>query len=237
MRRPTSEELEPMQAISLIRARIIASFIIALAITACGGGDGGSKTSAPAQPAPGGGNGGNGAPTISGQPGSTVAVGEAYTFQPVANDPDGDELTFTVANAPSWTSFDSSSGRLSGTPAAEDVATYEDITITVSDGSASATLGPFSITVTEMGAGTATVSWTPPTTNTDGSTLTDLSGYEVRYGRAEHDLSRTVEIDNPSMTRYVIENLTSGTWYFAVSAVNSEGIAGPLSTIGSKTIS
>ncbi|HEX7114284.1 MAG TPA: putative Ig domain-containing protein [Steroidobacter sp.] len=188
-------------------------------------------------PSPGGGDGGNGAPTISGQPGTTVAVGEAYSFQPSANDPDGDDLTFSIENAPSWTSFDASTGRLSGTPGEEDIATYEGITITVSDGSQSATLGPFSITVTEMGTGTATVSWTPPTTNTDGSALTDLSGFEVRYGRSESDLSRTVEIDNPSVNRYVIENLTSGTWYFAVAAVNRAGVAGPLSNVGSKTIS
>jgi hypothetical protein len=224
-----------MQAFSLIHVRTLAPLLIALAITACGGGGGGSKTSAPAMPSPG--DGGDGAPTISGQPGSTVAVGEMYAFTPSAEDPNGDPLTFSVANAPSWTSFDASSGRLSGTPATEDIGTYEGITITVSDGSASATLGPFAITVTEMGTGTATVSWTPPTTNTDGSALTDLSGYQVRYGRTEFDLSRMVEIDNPSVNRYVIENLTSGTWYFAVSAVNSEGIAGPLSNVGSKTIS
>jgi hypothetical protein len=108
----------------------------------------------------------------------------------------------------------------------------------VSDGTANATLGPFAINVTDVnGNGSATLSWTPPTQNTNGSTLSNLRGYEVRYGRSANDLSETVSLDNPSLNRYVLENLSSGTWYFAVVAVNSTGATSALSNMASKTIS
>jgi hypothetical protein len=117
-----------------------------------------------------------------------------------------------------------------------DIGTYAGITITVSDGRSSATLGPFSITVTDAGTGSATLSWLPPTQNSDGSPLTNLAGYQIRYGLNRDDMSNVVSLDNPSLSIYVLENLTSGTWYFAVSAVNSVGVTSPLSNVASKTI-
>ncbi len=44
----------------------------------------------------------NRAPTISGTPATTARVGTAYSFQPSANDADGNALGFTIANRPSW---------------------------------------------------------------------------------------------------------------------------------------
>jgi hypothetical protein len=210
-------------------------------LVGCGGGGGGDgdgggasrgDSSAPGNPT-------NATPTITGTPGSTVVVGQTYSFQPAARDADGDSLTYAVANLPGWASFNSETGRISGTPRAEDVGTYSNITITVSDGKASATLGPFSITVSSVGGGggSATLSWMPPTENTDGSSLTNLAGYEVHYGQDRDNLDQTVRLDNPSITRYTVENLSSGTWYFAVVAVNSAGVTSMLSNMASKTVS
>ena len=81
------------------------------------------------------------------------------------------------------------------------------------------------------------MSWTPPTQNADGSTLTDLAGYEVRYGRSQDNLDQTVQLNNPSLNTYVVENLTAGTWFFAVRSVNRAGVASQLSNIASKTVS
>ena len=78
----------------------------------------------------------NTAPTISGSI-STIRVGEVLDFIPSANDVDGDDLAFSIAGKPSWTSFDSSSGLLSGTPSTEDLDSTASITISVSDGQAS----------------------------------------------------------------------------------------------------
>src|SRR5262245_52473828 len=104
--------------------------LIAVLTAGCGGGGGGGGSSPGAvQPPPGG---TNAPPTISGQPNGSVLPGQAYSFQPAASDPNGDTLTFSVANLPSWATFSSSTGRISGTPTAADVATYSGITITVS---------------------------------------------------------------------------------------------------------
>jgi hypothetical protein len=208
--------------------------LTAVLLSGCGGGGGGDSGTANANPPN---SGTNGAPTISGSPSSSVVAGEAYSFQPSATDPNGDQLTFTVANLPGWATFNASTGRISGTPTASQVGAYSNITVSVSDGTSNTSLAAFSITVSDVGSGSATLSWTPPTSNSDGSTLTNLSGYQVRYGRTESNLDRSVSLDNPSINRYVVENLSSGTWYFAVVAVNAHGVTSPLSNTSNKTIS
>ena len=84
---------------------------------------------------------------------------------------------------------------------------------------------------------TATLTWTAPTTNTNGSALTDLAGYQIHYGTTPGALSNTINIANPGATTYVVTNLTTGTWYFAMSAYTNTGLASPMSNVGSKTIS
>ena len=187
--------------------------------------------------ATGGPGGGNAPPTIQGQPSANVMAGQAYTFQPSASDPNGDTLTFSVTNLPAWATFNASTGRLTGTPSATDVATYSGISISVSDGQASASLNAFAITVADTVIGSATLSWTPPTENSDGSSLTNLAGYRVQYGRSPTQLSQSIEITNSSLSTYVVENLSAGTWYFAVVTVNSGGTTSVQSNVAAKTIS
>lgn len=175
-------------------------------------------------------------PTISGTPVTSLNAGTAYNFQPTASDPDGNALTFSVQNKPAWAAFDASNGRLSGTPAAADVGTFANIVISVSDGTASAALPAFSIAVTQVANGSATLSWTPPTQNTDGSPLTDLAGYRIHYGTSAASLSRTVQIANPGIASHVVVDLSPATWYFAVKAYNSKGVESDLSNVASKTI-
>ena len=42
--------------------------------------------------------------------------------------------------------------------------------------------------------GSATLSWTAPQQNTDGSPLTDLAGFEIRYGQNESALDSNITI-------------------------------------------
>ena len=119
----------------------------ALLLAACGGGGvengGGGQNPPPPPPPPPA----NSAPTIGGEPATSTHAGSEYAFTPDAGDPDGDELSFTVENAPHWASFDEATGTLSGIPLTADLGDYNDITITVSDGEASAELPAFSVTV------------------------------------------------------------------------------------------
>ncbi len=114
-------------------------------------------------------------------------------------------------------------GRLSGTPTAANAGTYSNIAISVSDGSLSASLASFTITVVQSSTGSATLSWTPPTQNTDGTSLTNLAGYRVVYGRTASSLDQTVQVANAGTSAYTITGLASGTWYFRVKAYTSSG--------------
>jgi hypothetical protein len=83
--------------------------------------------------------------------------------------------------------------------------------------------------------GSATLSWQPPQTNTDGTALTNLAGYYIHYGTSI-SLDLQVKITTVGLTRYVIDNLAAGTWYFAVSSYNSAGVESAQSAIVSKAI-
>ena len=86
------------------------------------------------------------------------------------------------------------------------------------------------------GPGMATLSWEAPTTDTTGGALTNLSGYRIYYGTDKSDLTQTVSVDTVGMQTYVIDNLGSGTWYFAIKAITNTGVESALSDVVSKTI-
>jgi len=80
------------------------------------------------------------------------------------------------------------------------------------------------------------LNWTPPTQNTDGSPLTDLSGYIVMYGTNASSLSQQASITDPTASTYMVPGLSAGTWYFAVKAVTSSGVDSGSSNTVNKTI-
>jgi nitrite reductase/ring-hydroxylating ferredoxin subunit len=178
----------------------------------------------------------NGVPVIRGTPSGSVVVGQAYSFLPEASDPDGDPLTFSLANRPAWVTFNTTNGQLSGSPQSADVGQYVDITIAVSDGKAESKLGPFSISVDAIVNGTATLSWQPPTQRTDGSVLNNLAGYHILWGSSPDGYTNRVRLDNPGLTSYVVENLAQGTWYFVMTAFDAAGAESDYSAVGAKTI-
>lgn len=178
----------------------------------------------------------NGKPIIAGAPPTVIQVGEVYDFQPNASDPDGDVLSFSISNQPGWASFNAATGSLTGTPRDGDVGITADVRITVSDSKDRASLKPFSITVNQISLGSATLSWTPPTQNADGTVLSDLRGYKIYYGRSAGALDQLVTLDNPGLSRYVIENLSPAIWYFAMTSYNSQGIESDRSATASKAV-
>ena len=91
----------------------------------------------------------NDAPVISGTPATEVAEDAGYSFTPTVSDIDAmDTATFKIVNQPSWASFDTATGALTGSPENKNVGATSDIVITVSDSAdAEASLAAFSITV------------------------------------------------------------------------------------------
>ncbi len=179
---------------------------------------------------------GNTAPTISGNPPGSVIANTSYGFTPQASDADGDPLTFSISNKPSWASFNTGTGRLSGVPTDSQVGVHGNISITVSDGQASARLGPFEIEVTEAGSGSVSLSWQIPTQNTDGTPLTDLARFRINWTRTNNGTKGSVTINNPSVSSYVIQNLAPGTYEFTIVAINDDGIASVPSNKATKTV-
>ncbi len=81
-----------------------------------------------------------------------------------------------------------------------------------------------------------TINWQPPTENTDGSALTNLSGYDIHYGTKSGDYTQAVSVSNPGLATYVVDNLSPGTYYFTVAAVNSAGTESSLSSEVTATV-
>jgi hypothetical protein len=175
----------------------------------------------------------NRAPTISGTPTTSVTAGTAYNFKPTAADADGDTLTYSIQNKPSWATFNTTTGQLTGTTTA---GTYSNIIISVTDTKDTVSLPAFTITVTSSADGSATISWTPPTQNTDGSTINDLAGFRIQYGTSASALTQTIQVSNPGLATYVVTGLSSGNWFFTVRAYNSGGAESANSSVVSKTI-
>ena len=179
---------------------------------------------------------GNRAPVISGSPPTTAMADQPYAFTPSSSDPDGNTLTFTVSNLPGWASFNAATGRISGTPTSAHVGVYTNIAITVSDGQTGASLPPFAITVTAITTGSVRLSWTPPTSNSDGSPLTNFAGYRIYWGTSPTSFSNSETVNNAGLASYVVEQLPPATWFFVVTAVNSQGGESSFSNVASKTI-
>jgi hypothetical protein len=209
----------------------------ALAFCACGG-SGSTSTPSAAAGAQGGDAAAraNNAPTIAAAEANYARVGSPYVFQPNASDPEGDPLTFSSENLPPWARLDPATGRITGTPSSSDVGAYESIVIAVADASHSVKTGAFTITVLSTAAGMATLNWEAPVTKVNGSPLDDLAGYRIMYGHSPDDLDRSVFVDGAQVRTYEFAELEGGIWYFAVVAVNANGLEGPPSTAAMKSI-
>jgi Fibronectin type III domain len=137
---------------------------------------------------------------------------------------------------PSWASFNAATGQLSGTPGLQHVGTTTGIVITADDGAATTSLAAFNLTVQAVAAGSATLTWMPPTTNTDGSPLTNLAGYNIYWGPSHGNYPNSATLNNPGLTSYVVGNLAPGTYFFVATALNSAGVESTFSAAASKTI-
>ena len=89
----------------------------------------------------------------------------------------------------------------------------------------------FAISVTQVGTKSVTLSWAAPTENSNGTPLTNLAGYHIEYGTSRTALTHKINVASVGLTTYVISNLSSGTYYFAITAYNSSGLQSTESNI------
>ncbi|QQX78606.1 tandem-95 repeat protein [Shewanella sp. KX20019] len=131
----------------------------------------------------------NDAPTITGNPTTSVNQDQGYSFSPTAADIDGDNLYFSVTGLPQWASFNAQTGQISGTPSNDDIGNSAAIVITVRDrqsGGLSASLAPFNIEVVNVNDA-PTITGSPTTTvNQDQSysfspTAADIDGDNLYF--------------------------------------------------------
>jgi hypothetical protein len=70
--------------------------------------------------------------------------------------------------------------------------------------------------------GVARLTWTPPTRNTNGTTLTNLAGYRVIYWR-DGQVAQTRQIEGAGVREYQLTGLTPAVWNFKIRAYTSTG--------------
>ena len=85
-------------------------------------------------------------------------------------------------------------------------------------------------------SGSVTLTWAPPTENTNGQALTNLAGYRVYYGNDSDCFVNTETINNPGVVTHVIDNLSRGNWYFVVTAFVSSGLESDFSNVATAAL-
>lgn len=84
---------------------------------------------------------------------------------------------------------------------------------------------------------TATLSWTAPTQNTDGTALVDLAGFKIYYGQTQSGpYDNIIDLVDPLATTHVIEPLSSGNWFFVATAYNAADIESVVSNEAMKNL-
>lgn len=83
--------------------------------------------------------------------------------------------------------------------------------------------------------GKATLIWDAPTTNMDGTPITDLAGFKVYFGSTPGVYE--IPVDAGVETTYTVIGFNPGTYYFAVTAYDTAGNESGYSNEGSKDIS
>lgn len=200
------------------RAASIGIAALLLVLAGCGGGGGNGNNNSGTPDAP---------PTISGTPATSVVAGDAYSFTPAVDNPSGGTLTYSIQNLPSWTTFNSATGRLNGTPTSADVGIFANIVLSVTNGtSPDASLPAFTITVVPAATATAyTVSYNG-NGGTGGSVPTDANRYTT--GAAVTVLGNTGSL--------VRTGFTFSGWNTAANGSGASYAAGATLAMGSSNV-
>jgi Ca2+-binding RTX toxin-like protein len=163
------------------------------------------------------GNDFNYAPVLTGTAATTVKASSIYSFQPQVSDLDQDSLTFAIVNQPSWANFDAETGKLSGTPTADQVGFYSGIVISASDGRETTRLSAFDVQVEAM-------TTENPVSQSSGQQTNDQTNTQANV----QTIARTTAVEE-SM---VISPTASDTFGVPPAAINFKGGKSGLRTRG-----
>lgn len=97
----------------------------------------------------------------------------------------------------------------------------------VTNAGSTATSSNAIVAVAGNAAGSAQISWSAPTTRADGSTLSsgEISGYQLFYSTAANGEFVQLMTLSSNELSVVVDELDSGTHYFALATLDSEGLS------------
>lgn len=79
-----------------------------------------------------------------------------------------------------------------------------------------------------------TLTWTPPTQNTDGSPLTDLLSYRAYWGSAQGNYPFSETFPAPASSRFIGGPLAAGVNYLVLTAIDAGGNQSVYSNVATK---
>lgn len=77
-----------------------------------------------------------------------------------------------------------------------------------------------------------TLSWQPPTENTDGTPLTDLAGFKIYWGAQQGTYANSKTVADPAAVMDDVA-VPAGSWYFVATAFNTAGNESEYSNVAS----
>lgn len=216
--------------------------ILALVLGACSGsGSGSGPGSNPLGDVDGGGQVGS-----DNNGGLSVTIASPAAEETLETPDDSVSLAGTATGSAeivsvSWTTDKGSEGTATGSEAWETspipLQVGENSITVVAKDKTGATATDTVVVIRESGTtGSVTLSWTAPTEREDGTPLLDLTGYRIHYGRMSETYDYKIEIDNPGIVSYVVDNLDPGKWYFVAQTYDSAGLESNFSNEVSKKI-
>jgi len=143
----------------------------------------------------------------------------------------------TAADTSTETTTDNTEEHVAGT-------TEPDTTVDGSTGDSVADTGTSEPPATEttpeetIPANAALLSWTAPLTRENGDSLAmgEIAGFEVVYGTSAESLDQSLAIGDASTDELLVDELTEGTWYFAIRTLDTDGNRSRLSEVVYKQI-
>ncbi|ABS06337.1 putative Ig domain-containing protein [Shewanella baltica] len=145
----------------------------------------------------------NDAPTISSTPITAATQDAAYSYTFAASDTDvGDTLTLSAVTKPSWLSFNTTSGVLSGTPGNADVGSHV-VLLRVTDTDGLTADQSFSITVTN-------VNDAPTISSTAITAATQDAAYSYTFAASDTDVGDTLTLSAVTKPSWLSFNAATG---------------------------